>query len=295
MDLGHCGVWEDRQVRRESSKVRMPMTAPSISPTPTGLLVVELELESWGPAQNRLLTRLPSEDQSRILRYRRDADRERALVAALLPRLLIAQRSSQPFSQPLSAIRFDRSPSGKPSYPGDPSFHFNLSHSGRYVALAVACNPVGVDVEQLRPTLDWAAIAKRFFAADEQRWLAGLDDATHQRRFIALWSRKESLLKATGEGVAGGLSRFSAIADDDVEIEVTHRGRRWFLRSYSILPYYGLALCCGSAGLPEPLLTQARASMLISDTASAVAALARRLADVPECETEWLAANARAP
>lgn len=257
----------------------------------TGLLVVKLALEPWGADQTRLLSQLPTEEQSRIKRYRRDADRYRGLAAGLLPRLLIAHQSGQP----LSAIRFQRSAAGKPFYPLDPGFHFNLSHSGRYIALAVGPSPVGVDVEQLRQNMDWEAIAKRYFADDEQRWLAGFDQAERKRRFIALWTRKESLLKATGEGVAGGLSAFSAIAEDDAEIAIAHRERTWFLRSYPALADSGLALCSGTADLPQPLLTRARAAQFIGDTEAAVALLAQTEARTVGLDPGRVAADGRGP
>lgn len=104
--------------------------------------------------------------------------------------------------------------------------------------------------------------------------MAARFDPTERRdRFVALWSRKESLLKATGEGVAGGLSTFCAIAEDDAEIEIDHRGQRWFLRSYPTLPGYGLALCTGAPGLPQPLRAQARAAQFLDDLKPAIAAL----------------------
>lgn len=238
-----------------------------------GLLVVQLgALESWGAEHDALLDQLPGDEQVRIRRYRRDADRYRSLAAALLPRLLIVQRSQQS----LGAIRFERSPAGKPFYPADPGFHFNLSHSGDYVALAIDSSPVGVDVEQLRPTRDWDAIARRFFTADEQRWLASFDEAERRRRFIALWSRKESLLKATGEGIAGGLNSFSAIADNDTTIAIGHRGQTWFLRSYGFLPGYGLALCCASADLPQLMVAQAQTAHLFGDIEPEAAMFGRK-------------------
>ncbi|MEA3639270.1 MAG: 4'-phosphopantetheinyl transferase superfamily protein, partial [Lamprobacter sp.] len=235
----------------------------------TGLLVVELALEPWGTAQQALLELLPAEEQSRILRYRRDADRCRSLTAALLPRLLISHQRAQPLAQ----IHIERGPTGKPFYPADPQLHFNLSHSGQFVALAIGASPVGVDVEQVRPTRDWDAIAKRFFALEEQQWLARFDQAERRRRFVALWSRKESLLKATGEGIAGGLSSFCAIAEEDAEIMIDHHGQRWFLRSYPTLPGYGLALCSGSPGLPPPRRAQVRAAQFLDDIKPAIAAL----------------------
>lgn len=235
----------------------------------TGLLVVELALEPWGAAQAGLLEQLPAEEQSRILRYRRDADRYRSLAAALLPRLLISHQRAQPLAQ----IHIERGPTGKPFYPADPQLHFNLSHSGQFVALALGTSPVGVDVEQVRPTRDWDAIAKRFFTVEEQQWLARFDNAERRHRFVALWSRKESLLKATGEGIAGGLSSFCAIAEDHAEIEIDHRGQRWFLRSYPALTGYGLALCSGAPGLPQPLQAQVRAAQFLDDINPVIAAL----------------------
>jgi 4'-phosphopantetheinyl transferase len=242
----------------------------------SGLLVVELALEPWGAPHAALLNQLPAEEQRRIERCRHDADRYRSLAAALLPRLVIAHQ----IKQTLARIRFERSQSGKPFYPSDPGFHFNLSHSGSIVALAVGATPVGVDVEQTRISRDSEAIAKRFFTADEQHWLASFNDAERERRFVALWSRKESLLKASGEGVAGGLNSFSAIPREDSELAVDYRGRLWFLRSYPTLPGYALALCSGSPGFPLPIRAQVRAAQFIDELKPAVAALVSEKAEM---------------
>ncbi len=243
------------------------------------LLLVELSLAPWGKRQAALLALLPAEEQARIQRYRQDQDRSRGLVAALLPRLLIARETGQP----LAAIRFARAEHGKPYYADDATLHFNLSHSGVHVALAVGPKAVGVDVEQIRPARDWEAIAQRFFAADEQRWLARFADGERQARFFELWSRKESLLKATGDGLAGALSSFSAIpatgargaVNADKEHRIRFRGTFWHLRSYQGIPGCALALCARAPGLPAPLRVDTRIEDLIERTSAAVDALAR--------------------
>ncbi|MBK5929299.1 4'-phosphopantetheinyl transferase family protein [Halochromatium salexigens] len=264
-----------------------------------GLLLVELSLTPWGERHAALLALLPAEEQARIQRYRQDQDRSRGLVAALLPRLLIARETGQP----LAAIRFARAEHGKPYHADDATLHFNLSHSGVHVALAVGPAPVGVDVEQIRPTRDWEAIAQRFFAADEQRWLARFADGERQARFFELWSRKESLLKATGDGLAGALSSFSAIpvtaAGEEVgtcvevdvgasakvnankEHRIRFRGISWHLRSYQGIPGCALALCARAPGLPAPLRVDTRVEDLIERTSAAVDALARVADDRP--------------
>ncbi len=83
---------------------------------------------------------------------------------------------------------------------GSPNFSGSLSHSGGHAVLAVpsADFPVGVDLERLRPRRfdawpDWV------LHADEACWLqqhAELAD------YYALWTLKEALLKATGQGLA---------------------------------------------------------------------------------------------
>jgi 4'-phosphopantetheinyl transferase len=94
---------------------------------------------------------------------------------------------------------------GKPWLPMAPDLHLSLAHSGSCVAVAVARgSPVGVDVEavvQLAPT-DLALLAGETLAAEER---ADLDRAPEQHRaraFTTYWTRKEAVLKATGEGLA---------------------------------------------------------------------------------------------
>jgi 4'-phosphopantetheinyl transferase len=84
-------------------------------------------------------------------------------------------------------------PHGKPVLADSP-VHINLSHTGDTVMIAVASSPVGVDVEPGPTGRDSLKLSRRFFSPAE----AG-------ERFLRLWVRKEAILKATGEGLPGGL------------------------------------------------------------------------------------------
>ena len=84
---------------------------------------------------------------------------------------------------------------GKPFFEDYPDFHFNISHCEDLIAVAVSKTPVGVDIETLRDVnLD---IAGRFFAKKETRFIKT------SRDFLYVWTRKEALLKRTGEGLNG--------------------------------------------------------------------------------------------
>lgn len=98
-------------------------------------------------------------------------------------------------------------PHGKPGCP-EGTLQFNLSHTRGtiVIALAFGCE-VGVDVEGGRALRQREALIREVFSAEEQTFFEGLDEAMTQERFIRGWTLKEAYVKATGQGIAAGLSR----------------------------------------------------------------------------------------
>lgn len=92
--------------------------------------------------------------------------------------------------------------------------HFNLSHSGEYIVLATAKAPVGVDIERLNRTggKDLDGLIRCVAAPEERDWIyQGADDRKQAERFLQLWTMKESVVKALGEGLHRALSSFDAL------------------------------------------------------------------------------------
>lgn len=111
---------------------------------------------------------------------------------------------------------FAEGPQGKPFLRDHPEMDFNLSHSGTRILCVLASLPCGCDVE--RTDRGSPALARRFFAPEETAALeaqiaAGGDPAFH-RLFTRIWTRKESFLKATGEGLFCPMNSFSVLAPD---------------------------------------------------------------------------------
>jgi 4'-phosphopantetheinyl transferase len=94
-------------------------------------------------------------------------------------------------------------PHGKPELAVS-GLHANVSYTGDAAAVAIATAEVGIDVERSGRVGDAVALARQFYAPQEARWVAG-NEGQHEARYLRLWVRKEALLKATGEGLAGGL------------------------------------------------------------------------------------------
>lgn len=96
------------------------------------------------------------------------------------------------------------SPLGKPALAsGGPQF--SLSHAGRYAALAVSGQTVGVDVEPIQPP---HILPRKVFTREELDWLAARPGGED---FCLLWTRLESALKAEGCGLAGERRAFSLL------------------------------------------------------------------------------------
>ena len=71
---------------------------------------------------------------------------------------------------------------------------------------------IGVDIESLRPIEDCLGIARRLFCRSEYVSLKDAPQQGRDRAFLTLWTRKESVVKATGLGLTMPLDGF------DVEV-----------------------------------------------------------------------------
>jgi len=114
----------------------------------------------------------------------------------------------QPDAVPLWYTSF-----GKPGLSGEAAgsgVKFNVSHSAGLMLAAVTRNrEVGIDVERVRPDVDWRELAGRFFAPAEVAALDARPPDDQLRAFFACWTRKEAYVKALGLGMSLPLDQFS--------------------------------------------------------------------------------------
>lgn len=91
--------------------------------------------------------------------------------------------------------------SGKPYLNHHPQLCFNLSHSGDWIACAVGDYSVGIDLqyEKRMPREQMEMILEKI--ADKEEWMQW-ELAEHKGSlFYEIWTKKESYLKYTGEGI----------------------------------------------------------------------------------------------
>lgn len=108
-------------------------------------------------------------------------------------------------------VEIHRSPAGRPVLGASTGLSFNTSTADDLVVVAVTRGGrVGVDIERLRDLDDAMDIAQAFFTVREVARLEALPPASRSRAFLDLWTRKESLTKAVGEGLRVPLDKLDA-------------------------------------------------------------------------------------
>ena len=166
------------------------------------LLVLNVSDVGAAATTGEWISMLDRAEQDRAARFRRPEDRARFLVGrAALRQVLGTWLDRDP-----AALRFRYGPHGKPALDSvvDAAPHFNLAHSGDLILLAFhPSRPVGVDVELLRPGLDWQPIARRILPTEAVSRLESLPPEQGDAAFLEAWCRLEARLKASGEGLAG--------------------------------------------------------------------------------------------
>ena len=158
-------------------------------------------------------------------------------------------------------LRFDYLSNGKPVLSGEfasAGIHFNLAHTADLALVAVTrIGMVGVDVESVRPVKNVDELVARFFSPRENDLFQKVPEDEKPAAFFNLWTRKEALLKATGEGITRSLSlvevsflpgepaRLLAISGD------AEAGEGWGLRE--LAPATGftgaVAVCLGTSNI----------------------------------------------
>lgn len=121
--------------------------------------------------------------------------------------------------RPPSELTFIPGENGKPELPtGAPRLRFNLSHSGYCFLLSVVAEyDIGIDIEQIHANRDYAALARRFFTAEESLLI---DSCDNDSLFYRMWVLKEAAVKARGMKLLAGLDRFECLQSGDGDLTI---------------------------------------------------------------------------
>jgi 4'-phosphopantetheinyl transferase len=159
-------------------------------------------------------------------------------------------------------VSFSYSAAGKPFLArdcGGNEFSFNMSDSSELAVyaftLAETSPTIGIDVEQIEPSVPQERIAKHFFSAYEIAALRALPAADQTQGFFNCWTRKEAYVKAIGDGLQLPLDQFDVSLKPGEPAELLRAAggtdpSPWVLRELKVGCGYAAAVAIKS---PRPI------------------------------------------
>jgi 4'-phosphopantetheinyl transferase len=228
----------------------------------------ELDTDDRKTSARSLLTR---EEVDRLERYHFESDRRIHLATRVLVRTVLSRYEPVP----PAAWRFVAGEQGRPEIASpESSLRFNLSNTKGLVACAVArAIDVGVDVELLEQTVS-LDVAEKYFSPSEVAALRDLPSEARPRRFLDLWTLKESYIKARGLGLSLPLDRFSFSLDGDhpprleIDPSLGDRGDSWQCVQLEPTSRHLLALCIRRQGADDAEVVLRNTQLRISSKTS---------------------------
>ncbi len=199
------------------------------------ILYAKIAEESGLNVVQRGVDRLPKQMVERMSSFRFNRDKLLYLFGKLL---LEDGFKEQGIEEPiLDKIKIDNF--GRPFLPAYENIDFNISHSGEYAVVAIGehCR-VGVDIEKI-VNIDFQEV---YSVMSEVQWKKILTDEEPLLKFYEYWTIKESILKATGIGIATQL--------DMIEIDknsVSFQEARWYIHELKIVKGYSCHFACNEA------------------------------------------------
>lgn len=154
-----------------------------------------------GEDLQKLYGQLSPTRKARIDRLRREEDRQRSLAAEMLMYQLLQKHEN------ITSATLHCHNNGQPYLTGC-DLYVSISHSDQMVACAISQDPVGIDIERIRPIN--LNICHHFCVPEELEYLLqGTQDIAWQhccddeilRRLFEIWTAKEAYYKKIGTGI----------------------------------------------------------------------------------------------
>lgn len=139
---------------------------------------------------------LPEDIIQHCLKYQNEHDIQASLLAYNIIISTLKKEGVDCSKLPLNYNQY------KKPYFSHCKLHFNISHSGDIVAVALSTSEVGIDIEMDDDKRDYDALAKRYFGPNELKTYQNSNQKIET--FLSLWTKKEAFHKHVGDGIILG-------------------------------------------------------------------------------------------
>lgn len=187
-----------------------------VAPAPCRVRVPDDDLELWLcplclPAAKLAAydAMLSKSERERAARFGTSALRQRYVAGRGTLRVILGQA----LGVAPDSVAIGRGPRGRPALTmAGLRLDFNVTHTRDVALIALLRNSpaaarIGVDIEHETRDISTDRLARRYLTVREREGIAGLDAEARRKRFIRLWTAKEAMSKATGDGLRAPMGR----------------------------------------------------------------------------------------
>lgn len=154
--------------------------------------IFKFTLTDYNKIKNQYRDVLSIDEIDKSYRFKQKDDTKRYIIGKYFTRILLANRLA---IEP-SEIIFSETKNKKPTISNT---NFNISHSGNLILIALSNVEVGIDVEFINPHFAYESLLTHCFRPSELLYINNFYD------FYTFWTKKEAIIKATGEGLVDNL------------------------------------------------------------------------------------------
>lgn len=180
------------------------------SDTTSELHIYVANIDNATKLLNLELEVLNTEEIIHAKRYKQEEDKRRHLLGKILSKTILSKYLE---INPID-VAFENNNYGKPSLANRVSnLHFNVSHSGKYVALIVSNRIVGIDIEKYRQDFDYSLVYSSCFTPNE---LTSVEQSNNKEYPLNLWAMKEAFIKMLGVGLTDDIINIPAMEGEHI-------------------------------------------------------------------------------
>ncbi len=174
---------------------------------------------------------------------------EKDFRSYLTGRIVLRILLSKYLSQSINDIRFDQK-SKKPGIISQTPLKYNLSYAGTHILISIGLCETGIDIENVKQNFDFQDLLAACFSKEEINFIDKNQESSRQEFFLQ-WTRKEALLKYTGQGIIDDLTSIPSLngihhsINEKLEIKM----------DTNLLSFHLNSDCVGSLAYPNTVST----------------------------------------
>lgn len=153
----------------------------------------------------------------KAFRFFRENDRKRYIVSKYALRNILSEFL---LISP-AKICIYKSENKKPAVSG---IEFNVTHSKNYILIGTSPFKIGIDIEHIDHHFNYHDITSSSFSPEELKLISNENTSSS---FYSIWTRKEAVLKASGEGLIDNMNEFNSLNSS-----ITRKQVKYFLKSF---------------------------------------------------------------